>query len=353
VALAQGEDALAHLGLGELGFEQTRWDVARREFGAARDAGSGAIATTAEYGLAATAFNQRQFDEFKRLAPPLLAGPSDPRTTPNLLYGQAAVAADEKRWTEAREMAVRLAGEYPRVPLAPSALSEVGAAAGADRQWPLAREMYEALAKRYPEHPGNVAGRLAFGEALLRTGAPADARRELEAFTKGSPIDAQMPRALLLLAEAQEALGNRAAAVELYARVDREFPGAKSDGSVPLKAARLLQTEGKWAEAKGMLERALSQSDPEAAPEVAYRLGEGLRATGQNEDAVEAYMTAAYLGPDSPWGRRALLGAGQSFAALRQPESAAIVYKKLMAASGVEPDLAAAARTRLKALGVN
>ncbi len=64
-------------------------------------------------------------------------------------------------------------------------------------------------------------------------------------------------------------------------------------------------------------------------------------------------MTAAYLGPDSIWARRALLGAGQSFTVLKQPESAAIVYKKLLAASGVEPDLAAAARTNLKALGVN
>ena len=46
-------------------------------------------------------------------------------------------------------------------------------------------------------------------------------------------------------------------------------------------------------------------------------------------------MTAAYLGPDSIWAHRALLGAGRSFVALKQPESAAIVYKKLLVASGV------------------
>jgi hypothetical protein len=64
-------------------------------------------------------------------------------------------------------------------------------------------------------------------------------------------------------------------------------------------------------------------------------------------------MTAAYAAPDSSWARRALLGAGQSYVTLRQPESAVIVYRKLLAASGLEPDLAATARSQLKALGVN
>ena len=42
------------------------------------------------------------------------------------------------------------------------------------------------------------------------------------------------------------------------------------------------------------------------------RLGEGLSAAGQNQDAVEAYMTCAYAAPDSIWARMALDGAGQS-----------------------------------------
>ena len=139
----------------------------------------------------------------------------------------------------------------------------------------------------------------------------------------------------------------------MNSRVEREYPNHKDQGTALLGAARLLQADGKSIEARGLLERALNQDDARQVPEAAYRLGEGLRAAGKNEEAVEAYMTAAYLGPDSIWARRALLGAGQSFTALKQPESAVIVYKKLLAASGVEPDLAAAARTNLKALGVN
>ena len=351
--LAQGEDVLSHLGLGVGAFARAEWDAAAREFTAARDAGSGAAGASAEYGLAAVAFNAGRTDEFKRLAAPLLSRPDDPRLTPPVLLGMEAVAAQEKRWPEARELALRLASKFPQHETGPVALVDLGAAAGAEGQWPLAREMYETLAKRYPGHRAALAGRLTFGEALLRTGAPAESRRELEAFVKAAAGDPRMPQALLLLAQAQEATGDRAAALDLYTRVEREYPNHKDQGTALLGAARLLQADGKSIEARGLLERALNQDDARQVPEAAYRLGEGLRAAGKNEEAVEAYMTAAYLGPDSIWARRALLGAGQSFTALKQPESAAIVYKKLLAASGVEPDLAAAARTNLKALGVN
>ena len=352
-ALAQGEDVLAHLGLGVGAFARAEWDAAAREFTAARDAGSGAAGASAEYGLAAVAFNAGRTDEFKRLAAPLLSRPDDPRLTPPVLLGMEAVAAQDKRWPEARDLALRLASRFPQHETVPAALADVGAAAAAEGQWPLAREMYETLAKRYPGHRAALAERLSFGEALLRTGAPAEARRELEAFVKASAGDPRMPQALLLLAQAQEATGDRAAALDLYTRVEREYPNHKDQGTALLGAARLLQADGKSIEARGLFERALNQDDARLIPEAAYRLGEGLRAAGKNDEAVEAYMTAAYLGPDSAWARRALLGAGQSFTALKQPEFAAIVYKKLLAASGVEPDLAAAARNGLKALGAN
>jgi hypothetical protein len=52
-------------------------------------------------------------------------------------------------------------------------------------------------------------------------------------------------------------------------------------------------------------------------------------------------------------GRRALLGAAQSFAALKQSDSAVIVYKKILAGKTVEPELADAAKKGLRALGAN
>lgn len=351
-ATGEGEDGVGHLGLGTLAFMRGDWDAAAREFTAAREAGSGATAATAEYGLAAAAFNAGRIDEFKRLAAPLLSQPDDPRFTPGVLLGMSAVATQSKSWPEARELAVKLSTRFPQHDATPAGLAEVGTAASADGQWALSREMFETLAKRYPNYRASSEAHLAFAEALLRTGAPVDARRELDVFMKAAPRDPRMPDALLLLAQAQEASNNRTGALDTYMRIDREYPSKAGAGAL-LGTARLLQNEGRWDEARERLKRVINQDDPKVVVEAAYRLGEGLRTAGQNEDAVEAYLTAVYLKPDSPWARRALLGAGQSLAALKQPESAAIVYKKLLAASGVEPELATEARNGLKALGVN
>ena len=353
-ALGQGDDALCHLGLGVIAFGRGQWDVAGREFAEARDAGAGRIAAAAEYGLAAVALNQGKTDDFKKIAGELLAGPDDPTTTPYLLHGMEALAVEEKRWADARTLTQRLASQFPRSEATPAALADVGAAAAANGEWPLAREMYQTLATRYPSSPGREAGRVALAEALLRTGAAADARRELEAFAASAPpADPRRPRAMALLAEAQEATGDRAGAAQTYARFATENPAGKEAPGALLGAGRLFQTDGKWDQARPLLDRAVKEGDAAVAAEAAYHLGEGLRAAGQNDEAAEAYMTAAYLAPDSVWARRALLGAGTAFAAVKQNEAAVIVYKKLLAASSVEPDLATAARTGLKSLGQN
>jgi TolA-binding protein len=265
------------------------------------------------------------------------------------------VAVDEKRWADARTYTVRLAGEFPRSDLTPAAIAEVGAAAGAAEQWQLAREMYETLAARYPASPGREAGRVVFAEALLRTGSAAEGRRELERFTAtAAPTDPRRGRAVALLGEAQEATGDRAAAAETYARFATENPTGKEAPTALLGAGRLLQGEsGKWDQARPLLERAVKEGDATVAAEASYRLGEGWRAAGRNDDAAEAYMTAAYVAPDSVWARRALLGAGRAFAAAKQNDAAVIAYKKLLAGANVEPDLASEARSGLKSLGVN
>ena len=156
----------------------------------------------------------------------------------------------------------------------------------------------------------------------------------------------------MLLAEAQEATGDRAAALETYTRVAAAGTG-KEKASGLLGQGRLLAADGKWDEARGRLEQALDAGDGAVAAEAAYRLGEGYRSTGKAQDAADMYLTAAYLTSDSPWTRRALVGAGQAFAALKQNDAAIIVYRKLLAMNGVEADLADAARRGLRALGAS
>lgn len=351
-ALGLGETGIAQVGLGSASFARGQWDAAARQFGAARDAGTGPVEAAAGYGLAAVLFNQRKIDEFKQVATPLVAGPVDPVTTPRLIQGLAAVAVEEKRWSDARTLTLRLADQFPKFDGTQPALSQLAAAAGHGGEWALSRDMYAKLNERFPGSSTSAGNRLDYAEALLRTGGAAEARRALEA--GNTPGAAQPPstRAAMLLAEAQEATGDRAAALATYARVAAAGT-AKEKASGLLGQGRLLAADGKWDEARGPLEQALDAGDGAVAAEAAYRLGEGYRATGKAQDAADMYMTAAYLTSDSPWARRALVGAGQAFAALKQNDAAVIVYRKLLATNGVEPDLAEAARRGLRALGAS
>jgi tetratricopeptide (TPR) repeat protein len=352
-ARSLGETGVAQLGLGSADFARQQWDAAVRDLVEARDSGAGPVAAAASYGLAAVLFNQRRTEEFKQAATPLVGGPVDPVTTPRLLHGLAAVAAEEKRWPEAKTLTLRLADQFPRYEGTQAALTTLATAAGRSEQWTLSRDMYAKLGERFPGSPTSGANRLAYAEALLRTGAAAEARRALEPAAGGAPASAPSPRATMLMAEAQEATGDRAAALETYARAAAGAGSPKEKAFGLLGQGRLLVADGKWEEGRGRLEEALDAGEGAVAAEAAYRLGEGYRATGKAQEAADMYMTAAYLTADSPWARRALVGAGQAFAVLKQNDAAVIVYRKLLAMSGVEPDLADAARRGLRALGAS
>jgi len=350
-ALMQGEGAVANLGLGRIAFERSQWDAAEREFVEARDTGTGAVAVAAEYGIAAILWNQGKTDEFKPFAQTLLAKPADPTMTPALLAASASLAAEEGRWKDAQALSTRVATEFPKSDAAPAALADVGTAAARANEWPLANETFKTLVDKYPSYKKSTDTRLDYAEALVRTGAYAEAKTKLTEFIDASPRDPELPRALLLLGRTQEALGDGAGAAEQYKRVERDFPAQQM--AAQLGSARVLLLAGNWDEARPILERVMANGDPDLASEAAFRLGEGHRAAGRHLPAVEAYMTAVYIAPDLPMARRALLGAGQSFRALKQNDSAVIVYKKLLASKSVEPELADAAKKNLKALGVN
>jgi TolA-binding protein len=355
-AQAQGEGAGASLGLGCVAFEAGQWDEAEREFLEARDTGQGAVAAAAEYGLAAVLWNKGKTEDFKRFAQAILAKPADPAVTPNVLAAATAVAASEGRWTEARTLAMRAVKEFPSSESAPAALSQLAAAAGRGGQWQLAGETYQLLTERYPDYKSGPESRLGYAEALYRSGALAEARSRLQEFIDTSPNDPQLPRALILLGRTSEASGDSAAALDLYKRVERDYPAFQ--GEAFLGNARVLllagnSPAGNSEEARQLLERAMATGDAAVVCEASYRIGEGLRAAGRHQQAIDAYMTAAYVAPDTPLARRALLGAGQSYTALKQSDSAVIVYKKLLAGKAVEPELTEAAKKGLRALGVN
>jgi TolA-binding protein len=328
-----------------------RWDEAARELAEARDAGTASLSRAAEYGLAALAFNEGKRDEFRKAAASLLQSPPSPSLMPPLLYVLAALAVEDRKWSEGRALTLRLLKDYPGSDAADDALFRLGTGASAGGQWALAREAFQLLQDRYPKSPLAEDVRLGLAEALLRSGAVAEARGQLEVFLASGSGDPRLPRALFLLGQTREAAGERAAALETYSRLVADYPGSEATPAGRVAQGRLLLQEGRWDEGRQALERALAGPDEAVGVEAAFMLGEGLRGRGAQEDALEAYLTAAYLAPASAWGRRALLGAGQSSIALKQTDVAVIVLRKLLAQPDVEPELAQQAKRALQQLG--
>ena len=346
-ALQQGQGALAHLGAGTAALSLRRWEEAGRELAEARDAGTAAVSRAAEYGLVVLALNEGKKDEFRKAAPSVLQSLPSLSLMPPVLYVLAALAVEDKKWSDARTLTLRLINDYPESDPADDAIFRLGAGASADGQWALAREAYQLLEDRYPKSPLAEDIRLGLAEALVRSGAATEARGRLEAFVVSGSTDPRLPKALFLLAQARQAAGERAAAAEAYTRLVRDYPSSEWTPAAWIPLGRLLLLARRWDEGRQVLERALAGPDEATAVEAAFTLGEGFRARGAQEDAVEAYLTAAYLAPASAWGRRALLGAGQSFAALKQTESAVIVLRKLLAQPDLPSDLQAEARSAL------
>jgi hypothetical protein len=116
--------------------------------------------------------------------------------------------------------------------------------------------------------------------------------------------------------------------------------------------ARVLIADRRWAEARTLLQSLILDRDTGVVAEAAQAIGETYRGEGDAPAAAEYFMTAAYTAPETPVGRKALLSAAQTFVAAKQPDAAAIVYRKLLAQANLPPDIADAARKGLSALPV-
>jgi tetratricopeptide (TPR) repeat protein len=347
-AQSEGMPELAKLGLGIIALTQEKWDDAARDLTEARDTGTAAITARAEYGLAVVAFHKGQRVEFKPVAQAeLAAAPRAPASAPRLLYTLVGIAVEEKDWAGALTLARRLMTDFGQDPAADDSLERIGAAASAAGAWPPAVDAYAALRQHYPQSPFVASSRYVYAEALQQTGRQAEARRAFEEFLAASPSDPRAPGVWMTLGRARESAGDRSGAIEAFSRAVQAgaTPATHRDGYVAY--ARALSAAQRWQDSRGVLTRLLTTADAAAAPELAVAIADTWAGQGDQVAAAEYYMSAAYLGPDTPAGRRALLSAGRAFAAAKDPDAAAVVYRKLVALKDAPPDLVEAARRAL------
>jgi tetratricopeptide (TPR) repeat protein len=353
LALAQREGltAFASLGTGAVALRQRRWDDAVKAFTEARDAGTPDIVAAAEYGMAVAGFQKGAVREFGKPAEAALAalpaGPAGADRAAELLYALTGVALEARDWRGALTTARRLATTYPTHDAADDALERVADAAAGAKAWPIALEADTFLRQQYPQSPF-AGARVRVAEALLETGRASDARPEIEKAAADTPNDT---RATMLLARIREAAGDRSGALEAYARAARDGNGPEWSTPALFGHARLLTQEKRWDQARSVLERLLKSDEITVASEAAHAIGDTYAGQGDALAAAEYYLTAAYVAPASPEGRRALLDAGHAFASLKQTEAAELAYRKLLAQADLPADLAAAARQGLSSLG--
>jgi len=115
--------------------------------------------------------------------------------------------------------------------------------------------------------------------------------------------------------------------------------------------SRVLTQDKRWAEARKLLQGLLRSDDKNIVASAATGIAEAYHGEGDNLAAAEYFMTAAYVAPDTQAARTGLLGAGASFTALKQNDSAAIVYNKLIAQKDAPADVVEKARKALKDIG--
>ena len=344
-----GESGIATLGAGAVALAAGRVDEAKKTFTDARNAGPAAVTIAADYGLAAVAYIGGDAAAFGPVARSELAT-AGPATAPALLYVLTGMAVDEKNWTAALDSAKRIVAAYPTHDTADDALERIGSAAARERVWPVVSESYALLLQRYPKSPFADAATVALAEAQASTGRSAESVATLERFVTTNPSHAEAGRAWLALGRARETAGQRPGALEAYAAAMRESRNGDVRRDAAVAQARVLVADKKWPEARTVLQSLLAERDVAVVAEAAQAIGDTYRGEGDALTAVEYFMTAAYTAPESAAGRKALLAAAQAFVAAKQPDAAAIVYRKLLAQSSLPSDLADAARQGLAAL---
>lgn len=267
-----------------------------------------------------------------------------------LLYALVAAAVERGELDQADGFVKRLIKEQPKSDYVLDAL--VRLADGARVRPALARDTYGEMLARAKAPELRAEAWLGLADATLALGTAPEAQRAVEGFlSEAPPGDPRAPQALALLMRAHEAQGQRGRALATADSFLAQFPKHPLAPDVQLRRGYLLLVDRQWDAAQQALEAARLADEPAVAAAAQVYLGELHRSRDEHEPAIEAFLGATYLYPDTAWAARGLQGAAQSYMSLKMFRQAAILLRKLTSRPGVDPGLQQWARQALAQLG--
>jgi tetratricopeptide (TPR) repeat protein len=309
------------------------------------------VATSAWYGLVLVSVQRGDRDAFRERGTNFVDRFPRHAAAPAVIYGLAVAALDRNDLGEGQAWTQRLLREHAASDYGTDALVRLTAAAGTRPD--VARQAYRDLLTR--SAPPDVRADAWFGlaETALAASDGAEAQRSAEGFLREVPAgDPRAARAHLILVRALQAQGQPDRALAAMEGFLRQFPRDAATPALELSRGQLLAGAQRWDAAQQAFEAARLADDPAVAAEAEFRLGETLRARGDYEGAIGAYLSATYAYGEQPvWAAQGLQGAAQAYVARQMPREAAIMLRKLAALPGVDAALAQWARDSLARLG--
>ena len=157
-----------------------------------------------------------------------------------------------------------------------------------------------------------VPDKIAEAQKLFEAKDFAGARAILTPFVDSSNGAQVTPAALLLLADVEYQAGDKEAALRLYERASKEYPGAKEQPRAATQYALILQELGRGQEATSILQDVQKNTAPDVRAGALVGLGKEMEQKGDLLQARQHFMDAVRDGKwDSPESKEAIAGLGR------------------------------------------
>jgi TolA-binding protein len=315
--------------------------------------------------VAGRAVSERRWTVARATYETLIARYQDNALTPRARVDVAEALFRTGATTEARTHLTRFMGNAPSKADGPRALfllAEVNEALDEPRQ---ALAAYERLRRDYPRAEWTAESLLPHARLLQHAiGQQRQARSLLEEIVRRTEGE-EFAEASFRLAQVLSGDGEHGRALDWYMTAAYgAAEGSRWHRPALLGAGGSLATLNRTEEALAVYRKLLPSTplprlprdgrslpvpaeavgDPELAGEAAHQVADILSGSGRSEEALDMYLAAAYLAPESPWGRRALVGAMRSLVATGDHRSAEALYRRLLGSTTSEPELLAQAR---------